>query len=241
MAGVLIHVWNRLERWVRTKGLSPGAQSDQWNDQLAAAKAQPGARYLLHVGCGAATKLNTTKGFQSEDWHEIRLDIDPHVNPDIVGSMLDMSQVPDESIDAVFSSHNIEHLHFHEVRVALEEFRRVLKPSGFLCITCPDLQSLSLLIAEDKLLDTAYVSPRGPIAPIDILFGHRQELEAGNSYMAHKCGFTLTTLSAEATSAGFGANIGIRRDSHLDLWLLATIGKCSESVLRDLAAQHFPN
>jgi predicted SAM-dependent methyltransferase len=50
---------------------------------------------------------------------ELRLDIDASVAPDIVATMTDMSRVADASVDAVFSSHNIEHLDPHEVPVAL--------------------------------------------------------------------------------------------------------------------------
>jgi SAM-dependent methyltransferase len=132
----------------------------------------------------------TTAAFASLDWRELRLDIDPTVSPDIVGTMTDMADVPDESVDAVFSSHNIEHLYPHEVPLALAEFLRVMKPGGFAVITCPDLQSIAALVAEDKLTDAAYVSPSGPIAPIDILFGYRPQMAIGNLYMAHHCGFT---------------------------------------------------
>jgi hypothetical protein len=52
--------------------------------------------------------------------------------------------------------------------VALQEFLRVPKPEGFAVITCPDLQSVCALVAEDKLTDAAYDSPAGPIAPLDI-------------------------------------------------------------------------
>ena len=109
------------------------------------------------------------------------MDIDPGVDPDIVGTMTDMAAVPTASVDAVFSSHNIEHLYSHEVPVALGEFIRVLRPDGFAVITCPDLQSVARLIAEDKLIETAYVSPAGPIAPLDIVYGYRPALAAGRS------------------------------------------------------------
>lgn len=77
---------------------------------------------FLHVGCGPQRKQGTTKGFNTDDWKELRLDIDESVQPDIVGTMTDMSRVPDASVDALFSSHNIEHLYAHEVPVALKEF-----------------------------------------------------------------------------------------------------------------------
>ena len=106
---------------------------------------------FLHVGCGPKHKDQTTKGFNTDEWQEIRFDIDESVNPDLVGTMTDMSSVASESVDAVFSSHNIEHLYPHDVPVALGEFLRVLKPDGFVVITCPDLQTVCALVAEDKL------------------------------------------------------------------------------------------
>ena len=99
---------------------------------------------FLHIGCGQKRKNQTTPGFNSPDWQEIRFDIDPAVAPDIHGTMLDMSAVQSSSMDALFSSHNIEHLYPHEVPVALAEFRRVLKPEGFAVITCPDRKSVSV-------------------------------------------------------------------------------------------------
>lgn len=61
------------------------------------------------------------------------------VQPDLVGTMTDMKAVCSASVDVVFSSHNIEHLYAHEVEVALAEFHHVLKPDGFVLLTCPDL------------------------------------------------------------------------------------------------------
>ena len=102
---------------------------------------------FLHIGCGPKRKEQTTRGFNTADWNELRLDIDASVAPDITGTMTDMSALADASVDAIFSSHNIEHLYPHEVPVALAEFKRVLKPDGFAVITCPDLQSVCALVA----------------------------------------------------------------------------------------------
>ncbi len=77
---------------------------------------------FLHVGCGPKRKDRTTPGFNTPEWTELRLDIDESVSLDIVGTMTDMSQVSDASVDALFSSHNIEHLYPHEVPKALTEF-----------------------------------------------------------------------------------------------------------------------
>lgn len=196
---------------------------------------------FLHVGCGQKRKDRTTRGFQGPEWTELRLDIDESVQPDIVGNMTAMPDVPTAGVDAVFSSHNMEHLYAHEVPRALSEFLRVLRPPGFAVITCPDLQSVCALIAEGKLLEPAYTSPAGPIAPLDILYGHRESLARGNLYMAHHCGFTQQSLVAAMRDVGFASVISRRRPHpHFDLFALATKSPCADADLRELAAQHFP-
>ena len=104
---------------------------------------------FLHVGCGPQNKT-TLKGFNHSDWREVRFDIDPQVTPDILGSLTDMGQVQSGSMNAVFSSHNLEHLYPHEVPVALGEFLRVLSDDGFVVLTCPDLQSVCQAIENDQ-------------------------------------------------------------------------------------------
>lgn len=197
---------------------------------------------FLHVGCGPARQNRTTRGLMNtNEWQEVRFDIDPAAEPDIVGTMTDMSAVPDSSFDALFSSHNIEHLYPHEVPVALAEFRRVLKPDGFVVITCPDLKSVCALVAQDKLTETAYVSPAGPIAPIDILYGFRQSMMRGNLYMAHRCGFTQNVLIATLREAGFARVVsGARPHPHYDLWAVATKAELNEDELRKIALPHLP-
>lgn len=195
---------------------------------------------FLHVGCGSKRKDRTTAGFNREDWRELRLDIDPDVQPDLVGTMTDMSAVASASVDAVYSSHNIEHLYPHEVPLALAEFRRVLRPEGFVVITCPDLQSVCALVAEDKLGEPVYRSPSGPIAPLDILYGHRPALAAGNLYMAHRCGFTRKVLGNTLRAAGFAAIALRRRPAVFDLWAVARVEPMEQEALQALALEHFP-
>ena len=196
---------------------------------------------LLHVGCGQKTKMQTTAAFKTSEWVETRFDIDSRVEPDIVGSILKMDGIDNNCYDAVFSSHNIEHLYPHEVPVALGEFNRVLKDDGFVVITCPDLQSVSELIAEDKLTEAAYNSPAGPITPLDILYGHRASLQQGHHYMAHKCGFTLKVLMGTLKAAQFVKVAGLKRGHPFyDLWVVASKANVEEKQLRDLALSHFP-
>ncbi len=168
---------------------------------------------FLYIGCGPKRKDKTTRAFNTDAWRELRLDIDARVDPDIMGSMTNMSTVADASVDAIFSSHNIEHLYPHEVGLALNEFRRVLRPDGFLVVTCPDLQAVCRLVAEDKLLEPAYTAPAGPIAPLDILYGHRSPMARGNLYMAHRCGFTQRVLDGTLrVEGGFASVASMKRD-----------------------------
>lgn len=192
-------------------------------------------KVFLHVGCGPQSKKGL-KGFDSEEWSEIRFDIDERVNPDIVGSLTDMGAVQSNSVDAVYSSHNIEHLFAHEVIPALQEFNRVLKDDGIVVLTCPDLQSVCRAVVNDKLLEPLYVSPAGPISPIDILYGHRGYIANGNRYMAHNCGFTKKVLDQVFAEAGFPVRLTLQRPDAFDLWVVAFKKVKSEQEVRAIAS-----
>ena len=197
-------------------------------------------RTFLHVGCGPQRKGPATPGFDGPDWSEIRLDIDPSVSPDLIGAMTDLSAVKTGSMQALYSSHNIEHLYPHEVPIALGEFKRVLTDDGFVVITCPDLVSVAHAIITQGLGATAYVSPMGPITPLDILYGHQGSMRAGNLYMAHRCGFTAQTLLEALQRAGFGKITVLGRRNQFVLWAVATKSMCDDATMTALAQKHIP-
>ena len=164
---------------------------------------------FLNVGSGPLVK-SKIKGFDVDDWKEIRFDIDENVNPDILGTLTDMNLVKTGSVDAVHSAYNIDHIYPHEVPVALKEFYRVLNDDGIVVVRCPDMQTVCEAVVKDKLLEPLYDSPAGPISPIDIIYGNRQEIAGGLQYMAKKCGFTYSVLDRVFFEAGFKANYGGR-------------------------------
>jgi len=180
------------------------------------AKAAGDKKRVLHIGCGAANKAKLHQSFHGEEWHEIRLDIDPKVEPDIVADMTDLSMIPDAAVDAVWSSHNIEHLHAHQVAGVFQSLFRILKPGGLFLVTMPDIQSVATYVANGQLDEPVYDSPAGPISPIDIMYGFRASISRGNYFMAHKTAFTAQTLAKQFADAGF-CNIRIQR-KWLDLW-----------------------
>jgi ubiquinone/menaquinone biosynthesis C-methylase UbiE len=132
-----------------------------------------------------------------------------------------MGVVQSDSVDAVWSSHNLEHLRSHEVGTALREFHRVLTPGGFALIAVPDLQQVAEIVATGRLEEPVYESPAGPISPIDIVYGHRASVERGNLFMEHHTGFTADSLSERLRNAGFQ---DVRVDQH-DFELTATAFK----------------
>jgi SAM-dependent methyltransferase len=200
---------------------------------------EDGARVLLHVGCGSATLADIpVAGFQATGWRELRLDADASVQPDIAGSMTDMPTVASGSVDAVYSSHGIEHLYWHDVPKALAEFLRVLKSDGFAVITCPDIQAAAAMIAEDRLFDTAYESAAGSITPFDILYSYRPFVEQNPQWMSHHCGFTFSTLTQKLRDGGFPAVAGFRRPDAFDLWVVASKSPRSEEAMRRLASTY---
>jgi len=190
---------------------------------------------LLHVGCGNSnmSKLN---GFNDSEWHEIRLDIDEQVNPDIVGTLTEMSSVKTGSVDAVYSAYNIDHIYAHEVPIAFKEFHRVLNDDGIVVLRCPDIQTICEVIAQDKLLEPLYESPIGPIYPIDILFGNRQQISDGKLFMAKKVGFTYSVLNQTFREAGFQARYGGRMPSNGgELAIVAFKQKKTEEDIKEIA------
>jgi len=180
----------------------------------------PPARLVLNLGCGATNNQRLPPIFRAPSWREVRIDIDPRVRPHLIASVATLSYLADTSADAIWSSHNLEHLETHEVPGALADMLRVLKPGGFALITLPDLHAVAQLVVDGKLTATAYRSPLGPIRALDMLFGHSASLAAGRRYMAHRCGFDAESLGQALLTAGFH-EVRIRKGTCYDLWAYA--------------------
>lgn len=162
---------------------------------------------LLHVGCGRQSYDGLPPLDWNTEWRQVRVDIDPAVEPDVVASIVDLAGIEDGSAECVFSKHNIEHLEAHEVPHCLAAFHRVLKPEGFLILRTPDLRGIARLLLQYDPEEPMFVSEvygrRITIAPLDMLYGSRQEIAGGNRYMAHRTGFTGPSLRRYLAAAGF--------------------------------------
>jgi len=175
---------------------------------------------ILNAGAGHTSARGIAPVFRNGSWEEIRLDIDPSVNPSVVGSITEMKDFPKHCFDAVWSSHTLEHLFAHEVPRALGECKRVLKPVGFAIFMCPDLESVAEHLTKYGLDHIAYSSAAGPITVLDMLYGHQASLARGRFSMAHKTGFTAERLGNLLLDAGF-PTVNVRRDENFEICALA--------------------
>lgn len=75
---------------------------------------------------------------------------------------------------------------------------------------------------------------------IDIIYGHRAPMAAGNLFMAHRCGFTKKVLIATLQASGFQSLAVMERPKFFDLWALGSKLLMNEDSLLHLAGSHFP-
>ncbi len=200
------------------------------------AQAPERQKLLVNVGCGPVLTLTRTPLFQ--DWRQLRVDIEESVDPDIIADLTDLSPIDDDSADALWSSHCIEHLYQSQVPGALREFHRVLREDGFVVILVPDLQAVADRIVADKFDEPIYKSGMGPVSAHDMFYGFGPSIAAGQTSMAHRCGFTPTILVNLLNATNF-AEYGIRRLRSLELLVVArkslgTPGTNCEAILEAL-------
>jgi hypothetical protein len=162
---------------------------------------------VLHLGCGGESLPSNM-----QHCREIRVDIDPNCDPDIVA---DMAHLPEGigPFDAAYASHSLEHLYPHEGDSCLAGVLRELKPGGAAIIRVPDLEDLS---PTDEVL---YTVPGGEVCAADLFYGWRPFLKE-RPYMAHRTGFVQATLQTTMERAGF-AHVQVTR---LPNWELIGIG-----------------
>ncbi len=172
---------------------------------------------LVNLGSGPRSAFREAQ----PGWREIRVDIDPGCDPDIVASMADLSRhLEDNTADVAFSSHSIEHFADEEVEQVFSEVARILKPSGIFIISCPDLAAVAAALDPEDIEKVLYQSPAGPITALDILYGHRASMAAGNEFMRHRTGFTEKSLADRLLASGF-SEVRVQKGHSFDLVAVA--------------------
>jgi len=145
---------------------------------------------VLHVGSG---------GTSLPEWcgkcDEVRLDIDPGCNPDIVGDIRNLGEIG--KFDVILSSHVIEHLYEHELAQVFSEFQRVLNDDGVMIMFVPDLEGIK---ATDEIVYISYFGT--PVTGLDMIYGMTDAIK-DMPFMAHHTGFTKDRLEKVLSAAGF--------------------------------------
>ena len=152
----------------------------------------PAQGWVAHVG-GWGLGLDGTP-FAGLGWTEVACD-----------SLLEISTMAAASLDAVYGPAVVQRLEPQQLPAALADCRRVLKPTGVLLLSCPDLRTLGRLLAEDQLEPVLYVGPTGAIRALDLLYGPPER--------PHRCGFTEKVLVATLQAAGFAQVASITRSA----------------------------
>lgn len=91
-----------------------------------------------------------------------------------------MTKLAYRGLDTICSTHNVERFYPHEVVPAFYEVYRKLSDDGLIMLTCPDVQSVCKLVADDKLSEPAYNSSADSIALIDLLYRYKPSKAAEN-------------------------------------------------------------
>ena len=155
--------------------------------------------------------------------------------------------IEDETFEAIYSSHNIEHLYIHEALVAVKEFKRVLKKTGYVMIICPDLITTCEEIIKKgpyaplyytKDFKTGELKKDSYVSGIDILYGWRPALQNGNYFMAHKSGYDEKALISLFTKNNFKNVWSTTRKKFFDIQLIAFKGDVKKEIGENLLRKH---
>lgn len=138
-------------------------------------------------------KLNIGGTSAHPEWKIFDVEARPEV--DYVGNASDLGLFENESIEAIYASHVLEHFYYgldSELVFTLAEWHRVLKVGGELMISVPDIQTLCWLYSQPKI----DVMSRFHI--MRMMFGGQV-----NEYDVHKVGFDFDTLAMYLNEVGF--------------------------------------
>lgn len=160
---------------------------------------------LLNVGGGHKSIPIPSK---FEGWDHLMLDIDERSEADVIADARYMTTLTRwrGHFDAIYSSHNLEHFHQHEIPLVLAGFKHCLNGSGFAMVQVPNMEWVCQQVASGLDLEqVVYESPMGPVRAIDMIYGHAAIIQnhQGNSFMCHKTGFSPKSLGRTFLNNGF--------------------------------------
>lgn len=132
----VVRVWRSLPYDLRRVLGEPTVTKTFLCEPIRGATASPKPA-LLNIGCGSRFH---------EDW--VNMDIVPHGYGTLVHNAATGLPFPDNSFEAVYHSHVLEHLPRRDAPFLLRECLRVLKPGGIIRVAVPDLEAQCRLYLE---------------------------------------------------------------------------------------------
>ena len=137
----------------------------------------------LHIG-----------GKQIKDGWKI-LNIQKLDGVDFVGSISDLSQFDNDSIEEIYASHVVEHVDQKNIKKTLNGIYRILKEGGKFYISVPDLDVLCKIFINDK------APPKVKFHVMRMMFGGQID-----EFDYHYFGWNYEFLNSYLNEAGFTKN-----------------------------------
>jgi len=202
------------------------------------ALAPPVQHSFLQINAGGQSTGETLPLFRSADWVPVPPEsIDHLLSRGPIDKTLNRDHA--DAIHAIFLNHYLPCCYAHELPTLLTRCFASLSEDGFLLVTCPDLTTIAHEILAHGLTRPSYTSAAGPIAPLDMIFGHRPTLAEGKTAMAHHTGFTQNSLVTLLSDAGFKSVRALARPEQFELIALATKAETDDATFSDLLTRIF--
>jgi predicted SAM-dependent methyltransferase len=152
----------------------------------------------LHLGCGPLI----LDGWVNIDKY--------HEHQQVVQSDISKLVYENNSIDAIYSSHALEHLPYRKARAALIDWGRVLKPGGVLYLAIPDLEEIMRLMLNKEVQHEHkwewYIYTLFGYQVDPAKYAGRRVVETydapDDEGQFHKCGFTEDSIEQFVNEAG---------------------------------------
>jgi len=111
---------------------------------------------------------------------------------DHVGDCRDLSRFRENSVETIYASHVLEHLHLSDLIPTLHEWKRVLQPGGRVMISVPDMNVLSRLFLDPR------VNGEAKFMVMCIMFGGQLD-----QHDIHHVGFDFEILGTYLNECGY--------------------------------------
>ena len=125
-----------------------------------------------------------------DDWKILNAQKKPGV--DYVGDISDLSRFAENSIDEIYASHVLEHVHQKKALTTLEGVYKTLKPGGVFYISVPDMDILAHTFINP------IASPEVKFHVMRMMFGGQED-----NYDYHFFGWNQRFLTDFLSQAGF--------------------------------------